>query len=676
MKRLHMFAITVSILFPVSMVDSGAQERRLPSLIRALDHDGDGELSTNEIEQASASLRALDVDGDGKLARNERRRIPEVNAKRLAGAPVITHGPILGRPTTDGMSVWVRTSKPAAFVIHYGLDPIDLNQISETSSTKLEDDNTGIVTLSGLQSNTRYYYQARIANNGAAAPSGSFRTLPSPNHYRHEELNPDGLFNFNFEFACGNNQNPEAGNGPSLPVYNTLLRQVRDKVHFQILNGDWLYEDQREYPIDAWREQNGVTEEAMPRITQLAPTISGVWENYKRYLSRAPNLSEWHRHVPAFYTADDHELVNDIFGSGTPGFKNRRAVFRDIGMRAWEDYLAWANPRAHDAPAWFGKAQLRKDSDVLTDPNATFTQLPLEEMSNLHVHWGGPRAGVMKPEPDASEANPNYNVYRIVEVIDDQRLRIEPNAVADGDASYSIGRRQYGQFRIANCEFFFLDTRTDRELHDFDHPDKPGLSMLGKPQLEWLMTSMQASDADFHFVVSSVNFMVPHVGAGGEADRNQGAKKDDAWTVFLEEREKLIHFWDGLGKRVFVLTGDLHNSFAIKITDNVWEFASGPHNSVNHRPIEDEGNRPANGTFQYGPRPCEIRWSTYVMSDIPRSNRLFPHYCVVSIHNVFNNPIELDGERWVTYPIPYVIFQYHDAKTGDFRYSETIHAVR
>ena len=117
-----------------------------------------------------------------------------------------------------------------------------------------------------------------------------------------------------------------------------------------------------------------------------------------------------------------------------------------------------------------------------------------------------------------------------------------------------------------------------------------------------MMNLMKKKDADFYFLISSVNFMVPHVGGGGH--HFDAATKDDAWTVFLDEREKLINFWDKLNKRVFVLSGDLHNSYSVKITDNVWEFASGPHNSVNHRP-EDEGNRPINGKFKYGPRECD-----------------------------------------------------------------------
>lgn len=196
--------------------------------------------------------------------------------------------------------------------------------------------------------------------------------------------------------------------------------------------------------------------------------------------------------------------------------------------------------------------------------------------------------------------------------------------------------------------------------------------MLGKKQRDWLMDVMNKKDADFYFVVSSVNFMVPHVGGGGGANQF-AATKDDAWTVFFDEREKLLNFWDGLNKKVFILSGDLHNSYAVKITDSVWEFASGPHNSVNHRP-SDEGGRPVNGPFKYGPRACDIRWSTTALDDIPRVARKFPHFCVVQVNNVFNNPQDLGGERLIAFPKPHVIFKFYDALTGELQYAEPVHA--
>lgn len=581
----------------------------------------------------------------------------------------VTHGPILGRPTASSMTIWVRTSSAGPVTIFYGEDEDALDRVAPELTTSLEHDNTGFVTIEGLEPNTRYHYRVSDHQLG-----GSFVTMPDPGQFRNPETNPKGLFNFSFEFACGNNQRGVGDSvGPPLPVYDVLNDEWREKVHFAILNGDWLYEDRREYPAAEWLHQVGLDgmDEA-PGIVQKAPTISGVWENYKIYLERGRNLSEWHRHVPSFFTADDHELLNDIYGTGETGYVNRRAVFRDIATRAWFDYLAWANPVEHDGEAWFGTATFEEGSDVLEDPGADFTKLDLEAMANLHVHWGTETAGVKDAALDSQTGDPNAAVYEIVEVLGPNRLRISPPAKADGSQTYSIGRRCYGKFSVSNCDFFLLDTRSHRSLHNVDEPDNPEATMLGKRQFRWLKDGIAASEADFLFLVSSVNFMVPHVGSGGGDDKQLTIKKDDAWTVFLQEREELIDFCDQLDQPVFVLTGDLHNSFAIRITDNVFEFASGPHNSINHAPMKDEGGRPVNGKFQYGPRECEIRWSSYAMDDIPRENRTFPHFCVVRIRNVFNNPVERDGERWFAYPHPQVVFQFYDALTGKFRYSETI----
>ena len=580
----------------------------------------------------------------------------------------VTHGPLLGRPGPDTMSLWVRTEKAGKVTVFYGTKKDRLDKQASLVTTDLAKDRTGIITLQKLSSNTRYYY--RIADHQL---DGSFRTLPHADDFRNPDGNPDGLFNFKFEFACGNNQNGNGNSaGPTVPVFDTLNTKVRDEVHFAILNGDWLYEQRRDYPPKSWLHQVGLDSmKEAPRVVRKAPSIVGVWENYKVFLERGKNLSEWHRHVPSFYTADDHELLNDIYGAGETGYVNRRAVFRDIGTQAWFDYLAWANPLKHDQPAWFGTGAFEAKSDILEDPEADFSQLDFKQLANLHVHWGTTTAGVPDSKLDAEPGNPNAAVYEIAEVLSPTRLRIKPAAKSSGTASYSIGRRCYGKFSVSNCDFFLLDTRTHRSLHNVDHPDNPEATMLGKQQLNWLKRETEKSKADFLFIVSSVNFMVPHVGSGGGSDKQATIKKDDAWTVFLKEREELIEHWDVLDKGVFVLTGDLHNSFAIKITDNVFEFASGPHNSINHAPAKDEGDRPANGKFKYGPRACDIRWSSYAMEDIPRAHRTFPHYCVVQINNVFNNPVERGGERWFAFPHPQVMFHFHDAYTGDLRYSES-----
>ena len=585
------------------------------------------------------------------------------------GATRISDGPMLGQVTDSSIIVWARTESPGRFVVRYGTDAGRLSGTSPAVATSFARDLTGSVRITGLAPNTRHFIEV-IGEGEERGPRGEFRTLPNAAQFRHPELNPRGLFNFRFELGCCQTQNPASGFGPSLPAFATMLRErVPERVYFAILNGDWLYEDARSYPAAEWARQVRAGAGDIPAIVDIAPPIVGMWENYKTYLRRAPNLVEWHRRVPTVFTFDDHELVNDIRGAGTTGFRERRAVFRDIGIQAWYDYLGWANPTQHAQPIHFGRAELKSGRDVLVDPDADFTRLKLADAANLHVHWGKPNAGedilALDAEPPG---NPNAGVYEIREILDAHRLRIHPAAIADSRGGYSIGRRSYGSFRVGNCEYFLLDCKTHREMHDPADPAKPGLSMLGREQKEWLLRSMRESDADFFFLTSSVNFTIPHDGAGGH---EMTSGKDEAWTALLDEREQLIAAWEKLRKPVFVLTADLHNSFVVRVTDLIWEICSSPHNSVNHT-LNDEGRRPITGTFQSGPRRVDIRWSSFMLPDVPRTERRQPYYCIVQVNNVANNPLKIGGERWVAFPHPQAIFQFHNGLTGDLEYAEAI----
>ena len=591
---------------------------------------------------------------------------------------MVTHGPILGRISSTGVGVWARTLRTGQFEVLYGTDPQRLDQSSGPIQTSLERDNTGWVHLTGLQPDTKYHYEVKIPESiGRLERGGSFRTLPDSEQYLDPELNPKGLFNFQFEFACGNNQNPRHSVGPALPTFRTMLREVEEDLNFAILNGDWLYEVRREYTPQQWAHQVEIDESQIPEVLNIAPTLAGVWENYKFFLDQGDPLSRWHREVPSFFTYDDHECLNDIWGAGSPDLRDRRALFRDIGIRAWYDYLGWSNPVSFPSAIQFGRGRMTAGNDVLVDESADFTKLDLDDHNNLHVHWGTRTAGVNDNAlDDIDDGVPNARVYRIEEVLGPHQVRLWPAATASGEVNYSIGKRSYYRMRVSNCDFFLCDTRGQRQMHDTRDPFKK-ISMLGPVQRDWLIEGVRNSDADFIFVVSSVNFMVPHVGGGAV----RGTNKDDAWTVFFDERETLIDLFDQLDKPVCILTGDLHNSFVIQITDNVYEFASGPHNSNNHW-ASDEGDRPATGKFQYGPREVDILWSTYFRSDIPRSELLHPGYCVVQVNNVFNNPQvfgraqEPDQDRWVAYPHPQVIFRYYDGRTGKLRYAHSVRAHR
>ena len=192
--------------------------------------------------------------------------------------------------------------------------------------------------------------------------------------------------------------------------------------------------------------------------------------------------------------------------------------------------------------------------------------------------------------------------------------------------------------------------------------------MLGASQKAWLIDRMTKSDAEFFFVVSQVTFMIPHVGGTpttGASEMNAGAAPthDEAWPGFANEREELIRFWDSLGKPVLVLTGDVHNSFSVKVTDRIWELASGPHNWRNHR-ADAQGNPPPNGTFDYAGRTCDIRWSSYFLPDVPALLVRQPIYTVVQVNNVFNNPLNADKRAGWRTRIPRLLCSFMTVSPG------------
>ena len=94
------------------------------------------------------------------------------------GENFITHGAILGRLSSDGVGIWARTARTGAFTVRYGDAPDRLYHAVDVP-TLLEHDNTGWTRLSGLEPNTRTYYELGIPGSaGSYGREGSFRTLP------------------------------------------------------------------------------------------------------------------------------------------------------------------------------------------------------------------------------------------------------------------------------------------------------------------------------------------------------------------------------------------------------------------------------------------------------------------------------------------------------------------
>ena len=147
----------------------------------------------------------------------------------------------------------------------------------------------------------------------------------------------------------------------------------------------------------------------------------------------------------------------------------------------------------------------------------------------------------------------------------------------------------YHSFKVGNCEFFMIDTRSCNtggwnnlkynagiNLWTFNG-NNPSQSMLNQPQLDWLLNGLKNSTATWKFIVSGVPFnrnIQPLVelplliqglqfniaGQAGTGFR-LSYSFSDYFGAYAFEREKILnHIKNNNIKNVIVISGDTHGS--------------------------------------------------------------------------------------------------------------------
>ena len=149
----------------------------------------------------------------------------------------------------------------------------------------------------------------------------------------------------------------------------------------------------------------------------------------------------------------------------------------------------------------------------------------------------------------------------------------------------------YHKFKLGNAEFFVLDLRSSRSPNfesfiynpnapgtnkwSFEPP--PGHTMLGASQLNWLLTNLQNSTADWKFIISTttfnksydelLNLMMIFQNAGGANSEGTGSGLTaasgfaDSWAGFPSDRDSIIEFIKQKDiQNVIVVSGDSHSS--------------------------------------------------------------------------------------------------------------------
>ena len=205
-------------------------------------------------------------------------------------------------------------------------------------------------------------------------------------------------------------------------------------------------------------------------------------------------------------------------------------------------------------------------SDVMcpsppNEPGADFLATTLAEYRARHRDQRG--AGALRR---LFESVPVYVIW------DDHEVR--NNFAGPFDSQMPAGRqalREYWPIRVApddphrlfrtvragaDLEVFILDTRQYRSRNaDQDGPEK---TMLGKSQLQWLLSGLTESTATWKVIVTTVPLSIAK-GGGAGVPGNDGWAGAPGSPGFERERQVIVdHILGGRMKNVVFLAGDVH----------------------------------------------------------------------------------------------------------------------
>jgi hypothetical protein len=487
--------------------------------------------------------------------------LPPVAGTGASGAATaITHGPLLGMPAAGRLGIMVRTARPAQaqLLAGPGADPAGW-RVLDTFATGAAAGNTGHATIG------RDVFAAgadalnfTVAVDGALADwrvDGAWPVL------RERWLTAAERATATLAVTHCDNVYPAVA-----PLLSPLWRERAADADLLLHLGDHVYEQ-------GYRRRAAVSR--LDHLEHFAPGTAQAWRG---------------RLLPAIGLFDDHDIYNDVTGTGSVGryadirtTSGRdpdapqlppdmawRIASRDIGRAVWEEWVGWGTPQDSRHVVLTGAG--RVDGGVLTpDDFAPWAALDDDAVAALAPLAVWPESVPQKPWTIAPDCAGSYRVVGLDRVRG--LVRLDPAPLGAAAVSFGVSTPRYGSLRLGNAELLLIDTRTARTFWTLDRDD-PHAGMLGARQRAWLLGRIRASTASVLFVASSntVSF-ANEVGANA-------INKRDSWTGYAFERGLILDALVARGGPAVFLTGDLHNTAVRRLNPHIHEIICGAWSNI------------------------------------------------------------------------------------------------
>jgi alkaline phosphatase D len=238
-----------------------------------------------------------------------------------------TYGVASFDPTDSQVILWTRVSPPTAGVSQVGLTyqvatDADFRTVVKTESLNAlaADDYTVSIDLSGLASNTAYFYRFALAGTEIRSVVGETRTLPRDSERSEVKLAVCSCANF------------QAG---LFNVYEAIANSDADVV---VHLGDYIYE----YGAGQYGSTSSTA--SLNRAPQPATEIVSLEDyrtRFKQYRGD-PQLQLAHQKKAFICVWDDHEVANNAWREGAQNHQDNEGPFatrKANALKAYHEYI-------------------------------------------------------------------------------------------------------------------------------------------------------------------------------------------------------------------------------------------------------------------------------------------------------------------------------------------------
>lgn len=408
----------------------------------------------------------------------------------------IVNSVVAGGVTSTSANFWIRLSGAAEINVEVSGSPDFSQQIKgDAKQVSAQTDFAGIINVSGLIADKKYFYRVLINNQPAETTERYFYTFP--------QANSGSVFSFAFG-SCQQSGSSSTSSG------NVYFEIVKHEPKFFLHLGDWGYPD---------------TTDFIPFDNDFFPAdYSRVRQSYHNRYSLSYPMDTLFRTAPVDYVYDDHDFMNNNSSALTSSF-----------------YVPF-------------RPTILSDDFVLMEVDN-----PVDARENIIKGY--------------KEYFPGYELE-------------------------NESRGIYHRFICGDAEFFMLDLRAQRssnlnsivknmENGRWEYNPSEGHSILngegvpgsGENQLEWFLSSLANSTAEWKFIVSSVPFNIAQWAAidiglqlqdsvlnepqlpAGTTGIFAAMEFSDKWAGFKSSIDTVLNFISNNSiKNVIVLSGDSHTA--------------------------------------------------------------------------------------------------------------------